>query len=72
MNLVGSRVAPSRLSIAGRRDAPRTSPEIAAEFVLLKIDVIVTNGKRRLVVGLISVLDESKPLHWISALSGPC
>jgi ABC-type uncharacterized transport system substrate-binding protein len=41
VNSLGSMVATSRLSIAGRRDAPNAS-EIAAEFVRIKIDVIVT------------------------------
>ena len=44
VNSAGSRVAPSRSSIAGRRDAPSAYAEIAAEFVRLKVDVIVTNG----------------------------
>ena len=43
-NLAGSRVAPSRSSIAGRKDAPERYAEIAAEFVRLKVDVIVTVG----------------------------
>ena len=43
-NSVGSRVAPSRSSIAGRRDASERYAEIAAEFVRLKVDVIVTTG----------------------------
>ncbi len=43
-NSVGSRVAPSRSSIAGQRDAASAFAEIAAEFVRLKVDVIVTAG----------------------------
>ena len=43
-NSAGSRVAPSRSSIAGRRDAPSAIAEIAAEFVRLKVDVIVTTA----------------------------
>ena len=43
-NSAGSRVAPSRSSIAGRRDAAERFAEIAAEFVRLKVDVIVTDG----------------------------
>ena len=43
-NSAGSRVAPSRSSIAGRRDAAERFAEIAAEFVRLKVDVIVTAG----------------------------
>jgi putative ABC transport system substrate-binding protein len=35
--------APSRSSIAGRRDAP-SAADIASEFVRLKVDVIVTSG----------------------------
>ena len=41
-NSAGSRVAPSRSSIAGRRDAASAIAEIAAEFVRLKVDVILT------------------------------
>ena len=41
-NSAGSRVALSRSSIAGRRDAASAIAEIAAEFVRLKVDVIVT------------------------------
>ena len=43
-NSAGSRVAPSRSSIAGRRGAASAIAEIAAEFVRLKVDVIVTGG----------------------------
>jgi ABC-type uncharacterized transport system substrate-binding protein len=43
-NLAGSTVAPLSLSIAGRRGAPERYTEIAAEFVRLKVDVIVTQG----------------------------
>ena len=42
-NSDGSRVALSRWSIAGRRDAERYA-EIAAEFVRLKVGVIVTTA----------------------------
>ena len=45
-NSAGSRAAPSRSSIAGRRDAASAIAEIAAEFVRLKVDVIVTAGSR--------------------------
>ena len=41
-NSAGSRAAQSRSSIAGRRDAAERYAEIAAEFVRLKVDVIVT------------------------------
>jgi len=44
VNSGGSRVAPSRSSIAGRKGRPERYAEIAAEFVRLKVDVIVTNG----------------------------
>ena len=44
MNSAGSRVAPSRSSIAGRKDARSASPRFAAEFVRQKVDVIVTYG----------------------------
>ena len=44
-NSAGSRAAPSRSSIAGRRDATSAFAEIAAEFVRLKVDVIVTAGR---------------------------
>ena len=44
MNWVGSRVALSRSSIARRRAAESAPPRIAAEFVRLKVDVIVTDG----------------------------
>ena len=47
-NSAGSRAAPSRSSIAGRRDAAERFAEIAAEFVRLKVDVIVTRRQRRL------------------------
>ena len=41
-NSAGSRAAPSPSSIAGRRGAAERYAEIAAEFVRLKVDVIVT------------------------------
>ena len=44
MNSAGSRVAPSRSNIAGRKGLPERNAEIAAEFVRLKVDVIVTFG----------------------------
>jgi len=40
----GSRVAPSRSNIAGRRDIPTCVAEFAAEFVRQNVDVIVTYG----------------------------
>ena len=43
-SLVGSRAAPSRLSTAGRKARTERYAEIAAEFVRLKVDVIVTVG----------------------------
>ena len=45
-NSAGSRVAPSRSSIAGRKDAASAIAEIAAEFVRLKVDVIVASEPR--------------------------
>jgi putative ABC transport system substrate-binding protein len=41
-NSAGSRVAPSRWSIGGRRGHSERFIEIATEFVRLKVDVIVT------------------------------
>ena len=44
VNSVGSMVATSRLSIAGPRPAPNALSEIAAEFVRIRVDVIVTHS----------------------------
>ncbi|MGB6447789.1 MAG: ABC transporter substrate binding protein [Xanthobacteraceae bacterium] len=43
-NSVGSTVAPSPLSTAGRKAKTERYTEIAAEFVRLNVDVIVTTG----------------------------
>ena len=43
-NLVGSKAAISRSSIAGRRRQSERSPEIIAEFVRLNVDVMVVGG----------------------------
>jgi putative ABC transport system substrate-binding protein len=43
-NSVGSKVAPSRSSIAGQRVASERFTEIATEFARLKVDVIFTAG----------------------------
>ena len=43
-NSAGSRAAPSRSSIAGRRDAPSASPRSRPSSSALKVDVIVTSG----------------------------
>jgi ABC-type uncharacterized transport system substrate-binding protein len=43
-NWAGRRAAPSRSSIAGGEGRSERAAEIAAEFVRLKVDVIVTSG----------------------------
>ena len=42
MNSIGKNDAPSPFNIAGRKDGPSGIAEIAAEFVRLKVDIIVT------------------------------
>ena len=43
-NSVGAKAGTSRLNIAGRKEVASAMPIIAAEFVRLKVDVIVTVG----------------------------
>jgi ABC-type uncharacterized transport system substrate-binding protein len=46
----GSRIAPSRSSIAGQMGVTSAAPRSAAEFARLKVDVIVTTGSSALAV----------------------
>ncbi len=63
-NSVGSTAATSRSSIAGRRGAATDTPEIGAELVRRKVDVIVTQGG---VVGALKRVTSSVPIVFTVA-----
>ena len=62
-NSAGSRAATSQSSIAGRKDAIERYAEIAAEFVRLKVDVIVTTGAAAVLRGKAGDIDHPDRLR---------